>query len=133
MGFRQGAYAKIWSIENKGNYSIAGLSVSKKNKETDQYETEFQDNFVRLVGTAHDIARSLEYIPKNGVSIKISSCDVTNKYDAKTGKKFTNFVIFGFENLNNNDNKSTFQKTESKEIVNDNVDDDFDNDSLPFF
>ena len=34
MGFRQGAYAKIWKVENKGNYHVAQISISRKNKDT---------------------------------------------------------------------------------------------------
>ena len=34
MGFRQGAYAKIWKIEDKGNYHVAQMSISRKNKDT---------------------------------------------------------------------------------------------------
>lgn len=101
MGFRQGAYAKIWRVEDKGNYSVAQVSISKKNKDTDQYETEFQHNFVRLVGTAHDLGKNIEEV-QGGTSIKITSCDVTNRYDKDKQKEFTNFVIFGFEFPDNN-------------------------------
>lgn len=41
MGFRNNAYAKVWKSEDKGNYSVVELSTSKKNKQTDQYETDF--------------------------------------------------------------------------------------------
>ena len=35
MGFRQDArFAKVWEIENKGNYHVVSLSTSKKNKAT---------------------------------------------------------------------------------------------------
>ena len=91
MGFRQGAYAKIWRVEDKGNYSVAQVSISKKNKDTDQYETEFQHNFVRLVGTAHDLGKNIEEV-QGGTSIKITSCDVTNRYDKEKKKEFTNFA-----------------------------------------
>lgn len=30
MGFRKGAYARVWEAENKGKYSVANISVSKK-------------------------------------------------------------------------------------------------------
>lgn len=114
MGFRQGAYAKVWRVEDKGNYSVAQVSISKKNKDTNQYETEFQHNFVRLVGTAHDLGRNIEEV-QGGTSIKITSCDVTNRYDKDKQKEFTNFVIFGFEFPdNNNGNASGKKKTTPK-------------------
>lgn len=109
MGFRQGAYAKVWSIEDKGNYSIGQVSVSRKNKDTDKYEAEFQDGFVRFVGNAHEAAKNLT-IGEKGASIQITSCDVTNKYDADKQKAYTNFVIFGFEATDGN---ATSGKAES--------------------
>lgn len=96
MGFRVDAYAKVWRVEDKGNYSTAQVSISRKNKETNAYETEFQNNFVRLVGNAHEMAKSIQEVA-GGTTIKITSCDVTNKYDKEKNKEYTNFVIFGFE------------------------------------
>ena len=65
MGFKQmdskgyGGYARIWSIENKGKYSLANISTSKKVKDEDRYETDFQDGYVRLIGSAHDKAQEI--------------------------------------------------------------------------
>lgn len=106
MGFRQGTYAKIWRVEDKGNYSIAQVSVSKKNKDSGQYETEFQQNFVRLVGTAHDLGKNIKEV-HGGTTIKITSCDVTSRYDKEKEKEYTNFVIFGFEFPDGNSNTTS--------------------------
>lgn len=131
MGFRQGAYAKIWSVEDKGNYSICSLSISKKNKETGEYEVSFQSKFVRLVGSAHtDISKM--NIPNNGLSIKINSCDVTNSYNAEKKKVYTNCVIFEFdvsENNFNSSNSSNAKKTNKK--TNSNVNNTLNVDSMP--
>lgn len=110
MGFRQGAFARIWSVNDEGKYSTANISISKKNKETGKYDVEFSDGYTRLVGSAHEDAKGLglpsreEFDPQSdkGVSIKISSCDVTNHYDTKTKKLYTNCTIFGFEIPDNN-------------------------------
>lgn len=96
MGFRQGAYAKVWSAEDKGKYSVGNISISRKNKDTDKYEVEFQDGFVRFVGDAHNALKDLS-IDEKGASIQITLCDVTNKYDAEKKKTYTNFVIFDFD------------------------------------
>lgn len=96
MGFRQGAYAKVWSVEDKGNYSVCRMSTSKKNKETEEYETDFQDGYVRFVGTAHTMIHD-KNIPNNGLSIKLSSVEVTNKYDKASNKSYINYAVFGFE------------------------------------
>ena len=93
MGFRQGAYEKIWKIEDKGNYHVAQMSISRKNKDTGVYDTEWQNNFVRLVGTAHQQIATMD-ISRN---VKIGSCDVTNKYDKDKNTTYTNYVVFNFE------------------------------------
>lgn len=122
MGFRQGAYARIWSVDDMGNYSVANVSVSRKNKETGEYNVEFSDGYVRLVGTAHTAAQELglptaeEFDPSvhKGVSIRVSSCDVTNKYDNEKKKLYTNCVIFGFEIPDNNFGNTSGNATSSK-------------------
>ncbi len=96
MGFRQGAFAKVWRVEDKGNYSVAQVSISRKNQETNAYDVEFQNNFVRLVGTAHEMGKNIQEV-QGGTTIKITSCDVTSRYDKEKNKEYTNFVIFGFE------------------------------------
>ena len=56
MGFRQadsegrGGFARVWSFENKGKYSTARLSTSKKTQDdegNDVWATDFQDGFRR--------------------------------------------------------------------------------------
>ncbi len=114
MGFRSGAYSKIWSIEKgNGNYYVADMSTSKKMKDRDgneiqengkaKYETDWSNKFVRLVGTAAKQAESL----KSGDSVKIESCEVTSKYDKDKGKEFVNYVIYAFDNSQNNSSNST--------------------------
>lgn len=104
MGFRSGAFAKIWSIEKgNGNYYVADMSTSKKAKDRDgkeiqengktKYETDWSNKFVRLVGTAAKQAESL----KNGDSVKVKSCDVTSKWSKEQNKEFVNYVIFAFD------------------------------------
>jgi len=94
MGFRTGAYAKIWNVDNKGKYSIVELSTSRKDKSTDKYETDFSSKFVRFIGDAHTKINST--VGFNG-RVKIESCDVTtSKQDEKY---YTNFLVFDFEML----------------------------------
>ena len=126
MGFRQNAFAHIWKLENKGNYHVAQMSTSKKNKETDQYETDWQNNFVRLVGTAHTQADSLD-ISKN---VKIGSCEVTNKYDKEKNTTYTNYVIFSFEDINSNGSKPAAASKPKDTSFNDVPDGD--DEELPF-
>lgn len=52
MGFRNGAYATIWEVKPVSDTNTkARISVSRKNKQTGQYETDFS-GFVEFIGTA---------------------------------------------------------------------------------
>ena len=93
MGFRSGNYAKVWKFENKGNYSVVELSTSKKNKMTEQYETDFSSKFVRFIGQAHsDIGLLFD-----GAKIKLGDVETTNSYNKETKQGYTNFLVFSFE------------------------------------
>lgn len=130
MGFRQadsegrGGFARIWSVEDRGNFSIAKVSASRKRKDADgndYYETDFQDGFVRLIGSAHEKAKNLD-IPTNdkgeskGVSIQITSCEVTTPYNAEKKKVYQNYAIFAFDipDGNGGTKKSTAKKSTTK-------------------
>ena len=39
--FSVNSYAKIKEVEDKGNYSVCKISISKKNKQSGKYETDF--------------------------------------------------------------------------------------------
>lgn len=92
MGFRNGAYAKVWEVKDgNGNYKDARLSISRKRKDTGEYETEWS-GYVRLIGEAKNKADSMTLD-----RIRIESCDVTNWYNKEKGTTYTNYAIFDFE------------------------------------
>ena len=93
MGFRTGAYAKVWKTEDKGNYSVVELSTSKKNKQTGKYETDFNGKFVRFIGQAHTDIKKYG----DGIKIKLGDVEVTNSYNKETKISYTNFLVFSFE------------------------------------
>lgn len=96
MAFRNGAYATVWEVKKgNGNFTDARISTSKKNKQTEQYETDFS-GFVRLIGNAHQKAASLNEKDR----IKLGDCEVTNHYDKEKKITYTNFAVFDFENAN---------------------------------
>lgn len=138
MGFSAGSYAKIWQVEDKGKYSIAQVSISRKDKNTNTYNVEFQDGYVRLVGNAHDVLKGVEIEPNKGVFVKISNCDVTNLYTAPDGKvtRTPHYTIFGLELYDNNKNNNkgyssnSAQKRGSNDFVN--IPDGTDEEELPF-
>ena len=126
MGFRQDArFVKVWEVENKGNYHIVSLSTSKKNKDTNEYETDFSSKFVRFIGTAHTLAADL----KKGDTIKLGSCEVTNKYDKEKNTTYTNYLVYSFEKEgdNNSNNNQSAPKNDGFENIPDGVDEE-----LPF-
>ena len=92
--FGVNSYAKIKEVvETKENYTVCKISISKKDKRTNQYNTTFMGN-VRFCGQAH-LQR-----PLADQRIKITSCGVSNCYQ-KEGKlefnKSPNYVIFAYE------------------------------------
>ena len=147
MGFRQadsegrGGFARIWSVEDRGNFSIAKVSTSRKRKDADgndYYETDFQDGFVRLIGSAHEKAKNLD-IPTNdkgeskGVSIQITSCEVTTPYNAEKKKVYKTYAINDYELPEGNQgtqtsttNQTATQAKTKKAAVED------DDDDMPF-
>ncbi len=93
MGFGANSYAKLWELENKGNYHVASMTTSRKDRDTGEYEKDWGNKFVRLVGQAHEKASSL-----NGTErIKLLGTNVTNNYNAEKKQEYTNYVVFDFE------------------------------------
>lgn len=103
MGFKTGAFVKIWNVEDKGKYSIVELSSSKKNKQTNEYETDFSSKFVRFIGKAHTDIKNIGEVSK----IKLGDVEVTNSYNKETKQSFTNFLVFSFESENNETKTAT--------------------------
>ena len=109
MGFREGSFAKVWKVENKGNYSVVEMSTSKKGKDG-KYETDWSNKFVRLVGTAHKQAEKLQ----DGASVKIGQCEVTNNYDKEKKVTYTNYAIFNFHESDDNGERTATGKANTK-------------------
>ena len=99
MGFRTGAYAKVWEVTPMSDTSTKlRMSVSRKNKQTGEYEQDFS-GFVLAIGTA---AAGKALSLKEGSRIKIGDCDVTTKYDTQKKITYTNFKLFSFEDADGN-------------------------------
>lgn len=102
MGFRTGAYATIWEVkQGNGNYTDVRMNISKKNKQTNQYEVDFS-GYVRLIGTAHQRANTL----KEKSKIKIGDCEVTNSYNKEKNVTYTNYAVFSFEDVTDSANNN---------------------------
>ena len=69
------------------------ISVSRKNKQTGEYEQDFS-GFVLAIGTA---AASKAARLKAGDRIKLGDVDVSTKYDKVKKVSYTNFKMFSFD------------------------------------
>ena len=114
MGFRQNAYCKIWEVTQMSDTATKlRISISKKNKQTNEYEQDFS-GFVMCIGTA---AAGKAAALKNGSRIKLGECDVTTKYDAEKKTSYTNFKVFSFDEVG--EDSASSNNTESKKTVDD--------------
>ena len=94
MGFRKDSFATVWSAEVVSDtLTKVRLSISRKNKQTGEYETDFS-GFVSFVGTA---AAKKAAALKEKDRIKLGDIDVTNRYDKEKNTTYTNFKVFSFE------------------------------------
>lgn len=127
MGFRKEAFATIWSVESTSDtLTKARISISRKNKQTGEYDTDFS-GFVSFVGTA--AAKKAAGL-KEKERIRLGDVDVTNKYDKEKNVTYTNYKIFSFEMQNEIDGAS--RNTESPEPKKPVDDGEVDDDRLPF-
>lgn len=127
MGFRSGSYATIWSVDPVSDVQTkARISVSRKNKQSGEYETEFS-GFVNFFGTA---AAKKAACLKEKDRIKIGDCDVKTHYDKEKNITYYNFNIFSFEVQGNNAGGNT--NTSTRDVVPDVDDGEIDDERLPF-
>jgi len=93
MGFRNGAYAKIWEVKPNpsGKSTSVRLSVSRKVGEG-QYEEDFS-GYVSFIANANDRATGL----KKGDRVKLGDVDVSSKYNADKRERSFSFKVFSFE------------------------------------
>lgn len=96
MSLREGAYAKIKSIEYKDNYATGKITISKKVKNSNP--TKYYCSFS---GYATFVSDAFHCRPQEGQKIKITSYEVSNGYLDKDGnQKFSDRVkvaIFAYE------------------------------------
>lgn len=94
MGLKVNCYATVWELKAfpSGKAMNVRLSVSKKNKQTDQYETDFS-GWCMFVGQANEKAKGLGEKSR----IKITEFEVTNKYDKEKNTTYTDVKVWDFE------------------------------------
>lgn len=94
MGFRNGAFVKVWEVQPKNEKrTTLRVTISRKRQDTSEYVQEFT-GFIDCIGTAcADKASKL----KDGDRIKLVNCDVSNSYDKDKGVTYWNCKVFAFE------------------------------------
>ncbi len=126
MGFRKESYATIWTVEAVSDtYTKARISISRKSKQTGEYETDFS-GFVSFVGTA--VAKKAAKL-KEKDRIRLGDVDVTNRYDKEKGVTYTNFKVFSFDMADSTQTQQSKSATEPQSHVDDG---EVDDDRLPF-
>lgn len=94
MGFRNGAYATVWEVTPMSDtFTKIKISVSRKNKQTGEYETDFS-GFVGCIGTA---AANKALNLKERDRIQLGDTDVSTTWNDEKKVQYTNFKVFSFE------------------------------------
>lgn len=135
MGFRSGAFATVWSVEEKGKMIKARISTSRKNKDTGEYEQDFS-GFCTFVGSAKADASRLRERDR----IKLGGVDVTTTYDKERNREYVNYTVFDFEmeesgrgsNGGGNSRRTPTSNRRAEEPVSNPVEGDVDEEELPF-
>lgn len=92
MGFRKDAWATVWSVEEgRGNSLKVRLSVSKKNKDSGEYEQDFS-GFCTFIGSAKIKGEKLQKKDR----IKLGDVDVSTRYDKEKKQEYVNYKVFDF-------------------------------------
>lgn len=96
MGFKNGAYAKVWEVvppqEGKKTYRVR-LSISRKDKLSGEYEQDFS-GYVSFIGKAAALAK--EKLTK-GSRVKLLETDVASAYNKEKKEAAYYFKVFDAE------------------------------------
>lgn len=126
---KYGTVATFWKAnEVKGKTVDAQISISKKNKQTDQYETDFS-GFVRFCGDA-----MVEFVKglKEKDKIEIESFELTNHYDKEKKVTYTNVSVFAAKMADFNNSGTNAPSNAKKDDSFMNIPDSIADSELPF-
>lgn len=96
--------AQVYKIDVKDKFVAASLRTSKKNKQTDEWESEFFN--AKFVGKAVDNARGLTDKAKINI---INGLLENRKFN---DKQYISVVVFEFEVLEQGENLTKFEDVE---------------------
>ena len=130
MGFRKGAYATVWSVEQKNDrWTKIRISISKKNKETGEYKDDF-GGYIDCLGTA--CAGKAAKL-KERDRICLDDVDVSTYYDKEKKITYTNYRMYSFKTAEEAQREKDGEKPASKPAAVDDGEPELPEDSdLPF-
>lgn len=99
MGFKTGAYAKIWDIREKTpSFTMLRITISKRQQpDSDNYIDEFSGWCWCLGATTARAALGLHV----GDKIQLGDVDVQHTYNSETKETSTFFKVFSFKKVEN--------------------------------
>lgn len=130
MGFRQGGYMTVWSVEEgkSGKTARVRLSSSRKDKRTGEYVQDFS-GYCTFIGPAHEQAGKLHDRDR----IKLGECEVTTTYDKEKKVTYVDYKVFGFEPLGGSGASTTSSgQASGKRSALDEGENDIEGDNSPF-
>jgi hypothetical protein len=97
LNIAKGQRVTVWSVEDKGAYSVVSISSSRKDKRDDTWKNS-NWSFVKFVGAAHEKAKELkekDRIELHGATI--SREEYTDANGERAWPKSPQLVIFNWE------------------------------------
>lgn len=102
---RPGCFATVWEVKkDKWDNFVARVTVSRKDKNTGEYVTDFSDGYVRFKYEAEEKIKRLD--PKAKKKIKVLDFGVTRK-KADDGNFYTTVYIYDFDTDGDSTNRNT--------------------------
>ncbi len=143
MGFRNGAYARIWEKSTQNITYGAGksftkymvrLSISRKGND-DKFYQQFS-GFCELKGDALEEMKGVKIPSSGGLPVRLGNVDLDNSYDAENGVTYWYPIIWSFDHSEEeasraNERPAKKGKTASQQVYNDNFAE-VDDEELPF-
>lgn len=114
MGFRNGAYCTAWEIDPKSStWTKVRISINRKNKDTGEYEQDF-GGYVDFVGTAA-AQKAAKLQPRT--RFRLGDVEVTTTYNKEKKVEYTNFKVYSFDLLDDNNTISQTDHTDPQPNV----------------
>ena len=94
MGFRNDGFLTVWEVKPTTSKRVtrAKVSSSKKNRDSDTWDTDFSA-WVKFLGNAAEAALKL----KQKDRIVAKRVEVQNEYNKEEQKEYTDFIIWEFD------------------------------------